>query len=205
MNTVNSFNDSSEKNFLRIAIAQINLLVGDIEGNADRILSWIEQARDEQHADLIVFPELALSGYPPEDLLLRSGLYERIDVALKNLTSKVVGITALVGYPEKTEHGVFNAVAVLENSQHVMSVRKNYLPNYSVFDEKRYFISAKTQPHTSSVFTVKNIKIGVCICEDIWHPEPVNRAVKAGAQLILNMNASPFHSQKHNERDFHQL
>ena len=195
MNQINTI--SSSNDILRIAIAQINLLVGDIEGNAERILEWIQRARDEMQADVIVFPELSLTGYPPEDLLLRPGMHERVSAALQRIQAEVEGITALVGYPEKSDHGIYNAVAVLENGDCTITARKNYLPNYSVFDEKRYFIPSDE----SCIFTVKNIQLGICICEDIWYAEPVKKAVDSGAQLILNMNASPFHGQKTFERE----
>ncbi len=188
---------SDSENTLRIAIAQINLLVGNIESNAEQIIEWILRARDEKQADVVVFPELALTGYPPEDLLLRPGMYERVSVALEKISQKVEGIVALVGFPEKTENGIYNAVAVLENGSCDMVARKNYLPNYSVFDEKRYFISS----NQSCVFSVKAIKLGVCICEDIWYSEPVKNTVDAGAQLILNLNASPFHGLKWRKRE----
>lgn len=194
-------NTSRSDNLLRVAIAQINLLVGDIEGNAKHIFEWIERARDEKHADIVVFPELALTGYPPEDLLFRPGMYERINAALEELTVKVKGIIALVGYPEKTDKGVFNAVAVLEHGKCKTIARKSYLPNYSVFDEKRYFISADDLSQKPCVFAAKNVQVGICICEDIWYPQPVKKAVDAGAQLILNINASPFHWEKTNERE----
>lgn len=171
-------------------------MVGDIEGNAERILEWIQRARDEMHADVIIFPELALTGYPPEDLLLRPGMYGRVSCALEQITCEVKGITALVGYPEKTDEGIYNAIAVLEKGTCTTIARKSHLPNYSVFDEKRYFLSADE----SCVFSVKNKKLGICICEDIWYAEPVKKAVDSGAQLILNLNASPFHEQKIHER-----
>ena len=195
MNITNKRSDSDKT--LRIAIAQINLLVGDIEGNAKRILEWIRRARDENQADVIIFPELALTGYPPEDLLLRPGMYERISQALEELSREVKGITALVGFPEKTDKGIYNAVAVLENGCCTAVARKNYLPNYSVFDEKRYFISADE----SCIFRVNNIPLGICICEDIWYAKPVKQTFDAGAKLILNLNASPFHGQKTHERE----
>ena len=195
LNTLNKSSDS--RTTLRIAIAQINLLVGDIEGNAGRIFEWVQRARDEMQADVIVFPELALTGYPPEDLLLRPGMFERVSDALQQLTQEINGITVLLGYPEKTDKGVYNAVAVLENGVCTKIARKNYLPNYSVFDEKRYFISA----NEACVFPVKNVQLGICICEDIWYAEPVKKAVDCGAQLILNLNASPFHGQKTYERE----
>jgi len=195
LNIQNKSIDSDK--ILRIAIAQINLLVGDIEGNAERILAWIQRARDEMQADLIIFPELALTGYPPEDLLLRPGMYERVSTALQQITNEVKGITALVGFPEKTDKGIYNAVAVLEEGSCTTTARKACLPNYSVFDEKRYFISADE----ACVFSVNNVQLGICICEDIWYPEPVKKTIDGGAQLILNMNASPFHGQKTHERE----
>lgn len=188
---------SNTSKTLRVAIAQINLLVGDIEGNAKRILEWTLRARDESQADIIIFPELALTGYPPEDLLLRSGMYGRINSALKTLSQEVKGITALVGFPDKTDAGVYNAVAVLENGACSAIARKKHLPNYSVFDEKRYFISSDE----SCVFKVKDVPLGICICEDIWYAEPVKKAVAAGAKLIFNLNASPFHGLKTHERE----
>jgi len=195
---LNLHNNTSEPGpVLRIAIAQINLLVGDIEGNTKRIVEWCLRARDEKQVDIIIFPELAITGYPPEDLLLRPGMYERVEQSLQKLLHEVQGITALVGYPEKTAQGIFNAVAVIENGEIITVARKNYLPNYSVFDEKRYFISA----NESAVFKFKGKTLGICICEDIWYPEPVKNAVDAGADLILNLNASPFHSQKTDERE----
>lgn len=192
-----SSKQSSSNKTLRIAIAQMNLLVGDIEGNAKRILKWILRARDENQADVVIFPELALTGYPPEDLLLRPGMYERISSALEKLSHEVCGITALVGFPEKTDAGVYNAIAVLEKGGCTTVARKKHLPNYRVFDEKRYFISSDE----SCVFTVNNVPLGICICEDIWYSEPVKQAVEAGAKLILNINASPFHWQKTHERE----
>ena len=187
-------------NILRIAIAQINLLVGDIEGNTARILEWTARARDEMQVDVIVFPELALTGYPPEDLLLRPGLHERVNDALQELTIKITGITAIVGYPEKMEKGVYNAVAVLAKGKCKTIARKNNLPNYGVFDERRYFIPAD-ESVKAAVISVNNVQLGVCICEDIWYPEGAKKAVDSGAQLILNLNASPFHGQKTQERE----
>ncbi|MFK5913454.1 MAG: NAD+ synthase [Woeseiaceae bacterium] len=185
------------ENTLRIALAQINLLVGDIEGNTSRMLDWIRRAKDESHADIIVFPELALTGYPPEDLLLRPGMAERIKKSLESLALQSKDITLLVGYPEMTGEGVYNSVAVIQNGCCNLRARKNQLPNYSVFDEKRYFIPSKQH----AVFSIKNVKIGISICEDIWSPEPVKEVVEQGAQLVINMNASPFHAHKTSERE----
>ena len=193
----NLTNTSNSAQILRIAIAQINLMVGDIEGNAERILEWMLRARDEHQADVIIFPELALTGYPPEDLLFRSGMYERVNAAMQHLTRQVEEITVLVGFPEQTATGIYNAVAVLEMGACTTIARKNNLPNYGVFDEKRYFISS----NESCVFTVKNKKLGICICEDIWYADPVKKTVDSGAELILNLNASPFHVQKSYHRE----
>lgn len=195
---VNSTNKRSESDkILRIAIAQINLLVGDIEGNAKHILEWVLRARDENQADVIIFPELALTGYPPEDLLLRPDMHKRISSTLEVLSREVKGITVLLGFPESTEQGIYNSVAVIENGQLTNIARKTHLPNYSVFDEKRYFIPSDE----SCVFSVKNVPLGICICEDIWYAEPVKQTIAAGAKIILNPNASPFHGQKIHERE----
>lgn len=182
---------------MRIAIAQINLLVGDIEGNAGHIIEYSERARDKENADIIVFPELALCGYPPEDLLLRSGMYERVNSALHMITHAAQGITVLVGFPEKTDKDIYNSVAVIQDGECKTIARKQYLPNYSVFDEKRYF----TPSDEGTVFSIKNKNIGICICEDIWFAESVKKVADKGAQLILNLNASPFHRQKIHARE----
>lgn len=195
LKTLNKTSDSANR--LRIAIAQINLLVGDIEGNTERIIEWAFRARDEMQANVIVFPELALTGYPPEDLLFRPGMHERVASALELISNKVDGITTLVGFPEKTDLGIFNSVAVIEKNNLTQIARKRCLPNYSVFDEKRYFIASDE----SCVFKAKEIQIGICICEDIWYADPVKQAVAAGAQLIINPNASPFHRNKTLERE----
>ena len=184
-------------NNLRIAIAQINLLVGDIEGNTTRIIEYLKRARDEENADIIVFPEQALCGYPAEDLLLRSGMYERVNASLKKISHTAHGITVLLGLPEKTDNGIYNAVAVIQNGECKTRARKYHLPNYSVFDEKRYF----TASDETSVFSVNNVQIGICICEDIWFSAPTKKLVEEGAKLILNVNASPFHRQKTHERE----
>ncbi|MFO7603257.1 MAG: NAD+ synthase [Gammaproteobacteria bacterium] len=181
---------------LRIAIAQLNFLVGDIAGNAQRILQAAHTARDELRADVLVTPELALTGYPPEDLLLRPGMYERIARALHLLQSEIRGIDVLLGYPQQTDTGIYNAVAHLQEGVWRTPCHKHNLPNYSVFDERRYFQSGTGV----CIVELKGIKTGITICEDIWHPEPVRQAVAAGAELIINVNASPYHLGKSEER-----
>ncbi|MDZ7802431.1 NAD+ synthase [Thiohalophilus sp.] len=182
---------------LRIAIAQINLLVGDMEGNARRIVAAMQEARDTLGADVLVTPELALTGYPPEDLLLRPGMYERIDRALLHLQKQVRGIDVLLGYPEYTPEGVYNAAALIREGKIIAHARKENLPNYSVFDEKRYFVPE----HDNCVVHIKGASVGITICEDIWFPEPPQRLREAGADLILNINASPYHINKGYERE----
>ncbi|NJD06974.1 MAG: NAD+ synthase [Methylococcaceae bacterium] len=181
----------------RIAVAQINLLVGDIAGNARAISDTCERARDELHADAGVFPELTLTGYPPEDLILRPRFMDRVDVALAELTEQIRGIVAVIGFPERTDEGLYNSAAVIADGaiQHVY--RKQDLPNYGVFDEKRYF-QAGTEP---CVFELAGLNIGLTICEDIWNPGPVDQAVNAGARLILNLNASPYQAGKEKLRE----
>jgi NAD+ synthase (glutamine-hydrolysing) len=181
----------------RVALAQLNLLVGDIEGNVDRILRACEYARDELRAHIVVFPELTLTGYPPEDLLLRPGLYVRVLAGLELLKKRIHGISAVVGFPHQATGGVYNAAALISDGQMLARCHKQHLPNYSVFDEKRYFQSGDT----ACVATLNTMTVGLTICEDVWSPGPVKQAADAGAQLILNLNASPFHIEKGSERE----
>lgn len=181
---------------LRIAIAQLNFFVGDIPGNLAQIKQAIEHAHRELHAHLILFPELALTGYPPEDLLLRPQFHEQIRTALQSLQELGLPITAIVGYPEQSAAGIFNSACVID-AQGVSAVyRKHALPNYSVFDEKRYFMAGSE----ACVCEIQGVRIGVTICEDIWQPDAAAKARAAGAQLLVNLNASPFHQGKKSER-----
>ena len=182
---------------LRLVVAQANLLVGAIAENTDRIAELACQARDDFKADAVVFPELALMGYPPEDLLLRPGLYERVAEGLTQLRHDIKGIDVILGYPEHTPQGVYNAALVLRDGEIIASARKHYLPNYSVFDERRYFIPG----HGPCVVDIGGVPVGITLCEDIWYPDPVAAQVKAGAQLIVVLNASPYHLNKSGERE----
>lgn len=182
---------------LKIVIAQINLLVGDIRGNAAQILQAVRIARDEQRADAVVFPELTLTGYPPEDLLLRSDFIDQVEQTLEQLCRSIQGIVAVLGYPRIHEGLLYNAAGFIDNHKIVAEYHKSLLPNYSVFDEKRYFESG----HRPCVYEIKNVPIGVTICEDIWYKKPAQQAADAGAQILLNLNASPFHSGKAPERE----
>ncbi|KTT50719.1 NAD synthetase [Pseudomonas oryzihabitans] len=182
---------------LNVVMAQLNLKVGDIHGNVDRIIAAAGEARDQLGGDLIVFPELSLCGYPPEDLLLRSSMQRRIEQGLQRIGEEVTGIHVLVGFPWLEEGRRYNACAVYRDGVQLASYRKQQLPNYRVFDEKRYF-----EPGDSAaVFEFKGVPIGVTICEDIWFAEPMAKARAAGARLMLNLNASPFHGGKQPERE----
>ena len=178
-------------------MAQIDLLVGDISANSERVIESARRARDELDADLVVFPELTLTGYPPEDLLLRPGLQLLVDAALDRIRAQISGIHVLVGHPEQTSAGRFNTASLIFEGEILARCRKHHLPNFSVFDEKRYFVSGEG----FCVADVAGVTLGVSICEDIWMPEPARAAADAGARLLVNMNASPFHTGKGDERE----
>lgn len=180
---------------LRIALAQLNLFVGDVAGNTQRLIDASAQARDDMQADLVLFPELSLSGYPPEDLLFHSGLRRQVKTALDRVRAETSGITVVAGYPEYAEEGIYNAAAVLCDGETVANYRKQELPNYSVFDEKRYFEHGLD----TCIFELKGIKIALLICEDIWEPNPARAAKANGAQLIVVINGSPY-SLRYQER-----
>ena len=183
---------TADSNSLRVVMAQLDFLVGDIQGNAAKIITAALDARDRLRADIIVFPELTIAGYPPEDLLLRSGFVGQVEPAMQRLRMEIKGITAVVGYPAVTAQGLRNSAAVISDGEIQAIYHKQLLPNYSVFDEKRYFV-AGTEP---TVIAIKGVRIGITICEDVWQSAPVQKAAAAGAQLILNLNASPFHTGK---------
>ena len=173
-----------------VALAQINLIVGDIAGNARRVIDCAQRLRGR--ADLVVFPELTLTGYPPEDLLLRPACDRRVAKALQEIASAAVGITLVVGYPALRDGVRYNVAGVLRDGVVEAEYRKMKLPNYSVFDEPRYF-----EPGANAlVFSQGGTRFGVSICEDIWFDMPVQRAAAAGAQVLLNLNASTFHQGK---------
>lgn len=182
---------------IKIALAQCNLQVGDIEGNAAQIVAWAQRAQTECGARLVVFPELTLTGYPPEDLLLRPEHQHRVDRALAELCDQISGVAVVIGYPREREGLRYNAAGVIDNGRLVAEYFKSLLPNYSVFDEKRYFEAG----HDPTVVTLDGVKLGLTICEDIWYKEPAQRARQAGAQVLLNLNASPFHAGKAPERE----
>src|SRR5215813_6780059 len=182
---------------LRLAMAQINVVVGDIEGNARKILEWIDRARDVD-ADVVTFPELALPGYPPEDLLLKPQFIDANLSALQKVISGSREITVIVGFVDRRDD-IFNAAAIAQNGKLVTIYHKMYLPNYGVFDEFRYFQPGNRCP----VLQMDGATIGVSICEDIWYPDgPVFlQALSGGAEVIINISSSPYHAGKRRWRE----
>ena len=184
---------------LRIALAQFDFPVGAVARNAERIAAMIAEARDEHGADIVLFPELALSGYPPEDLLLRPSFLRDCAQALETIAQAATGIVAVVGWPEAAGSVVYNAASVLRHGRVERTYRKRELPNYAVFDERRYF---DVDPDREDcVFEVNGVPVGLIICEDLWFAEPIASTVRKGAQLVLVPNASPFERDKHAQRD----
>jgi len=191
---------------VRIALAQINPTVGDIDGNVIKICDYIKKAK-EQKAKIVVFPELAITGYPPEDLLLKPQFINDNLAALNKVQEETRNITAVVGFVDPVrkleldmlsngvdrKDGIYNAAAIFHNGKLLDVYHKMYLPNYGVFDEYRYFKAGTKSP----VYSIEEIGVGVNICEDIWYPEgPTRSQAVAGAEIILNINASPYHMGK---------
>ena len=187
------------KESLRIAMAQFDFPVGAVARNAERIAQMIAEARDEFGADVVLFPELAVSGYPPEDLLLRPSFLAACEAALHEVAKAATGIVAVVGWPQAAGSVLYNAASVLRDGRVEATYRKRELPNYAVFDERRYF---EVDPDGGScVFDIEGVPVGVLVCEDLWFAEPLADTVAAGAQLVLVPNASPFERGKHAQRD----
>ncbi|MGI9329552.1 MAG: NAD+ synthase [Gammaproteobacteria bacterium] len=181
---------------LRVALAQANLTVGDVAGNTRRMLEILADAR-AQAAQLVLFPELSVCGYPPEDLLFHAGLRAQVAQALATLGEATTNITAVFGYPEYVDQQVFNSAAVFCDGKQIANYRKQCLPNYSVFDEERYF-AAGTEV---CIVDVQGIRLGLTICEDVWEPGPCRQAAAAGAQAIVAINGSPFKLGKQSLRE----
>jgi len=176
----------------RVAIAQINCTVGDLKGNCEKIVEYVVKAKDSG-ADIVTFPELVITGYPPEDLLMKPKFIEDNIAALREVARSVEDLVTVVGFVDKVNGNLFNAAAVMYEGKIMGVYHKTLLPNYGVFDEKRYFIPGKRP----SVFKFGKLIFGVSICEDIWFDEgPTAAQARAGATLILNINASPYHTGK---------
>lgn len=186
---------------LRIALAQINPVVGDIEGNTKKIIAIARRAHNEHQASLMVYTELALTGYPPEDLLLRADMHPRVQVCLDRIKQSLEGVSVIVGAPLYEGGHLYNTAVVLHADGRQYNYYKNVLPNYGVFDEQRYF-TAGTQP---LVLDIQGVQVGVTVCEDIWFPAAVEASRVAGAEVIVSLNASPFDldNLRHRECEAH--
>jgi NAD+ synthase (glutamine-hydrolysing) len=182
---------------VRIALAQINTRVGAVDANAKKVLEYAERARDEHRCDLVLFPELTLCGYPPEDLLLHHGLRSRVATAFAAVKDGVRGIAVYLGYPEYVGNAIYNSAALLKNGKVLANHRKVALPNYAVFDEKRWF-----QPgEGATVVDLDGHVLGLLVCEDVWLAAPCRAPAEAGAQAILVINGSPFHMAQQTVRE----
>lgn len=181
----------------RVVVAQLNLVVGDVDGNAERIIEAAHHAEQKLNADLILFPELTLTGYPPEDLLLRPALYEMCARAIDRICSANLTIDVVIGVPERDGERRTNNAVLIRGGRVLARYAKQCLPNYTVFDEKRYFDAG----HETVVVDVRGIPMALSICEDIWEAGPAHNAAAAGAKVLLNLNASPFHVDKWRERE----
>lgn len=182
---------------LNVALAQLDLVVGGVADNAERIIETANRARDELDADLVVYPELALCGYPPEDLLFHSGLKHRVVAGLDRIREEVRDIAVMVGFPEFDGDTIYNACVVFSNGRELARYRKQSLPNYSVFDEERYFESGRH----AAVFTLRGIRVGINICEDVWSRQPFAQARAAGAELVVAINGSPYNRSSQQNRE----
>ncbi len=192
--TDNTASKTMSPNTVTFALAQSHFLVGDITANAEKMRKLALQARD-QGADIIIFPELGLLGYPPQDLLLRPSLSGRVKNALSSL-SDINDIVMIVGYPHVDHHGTFNSAAILHNGHQKGFYHKQILPNYGVFDERRYFDKGRNQV----LFDYKGITIGLLICEDLWEKTPIADLKQQGADIVVSLNASPFEVDKQDTR-----
>ena len=184
------------KQQINVVMAQLNFLVGDIDFNASLIIEKAEEAIQVNSADIIVYPELALTGYPPEDLLFRPSLSVRIGKALQRIRDENLAVYLVIGYPERAGDKLFNSLTIINHGKQVANYRKQHLPNYQVFDEQRYF----NRGADVCLLEIAGQKVAFTICEDMWEPEPVLQARAAGAHLMININASPYHLNKLNER-----
>jgi NAD+ synthase (glutamine-hydrolysing) len=180
---------------MKIAIAQMNCMVGDLAGNTRQIIQYAAQAK-QQGASLLLTPELSLCGYPPEDLLLRDDFLRACAEALHHLAQTLSDITVIVGHPHQSEGHCYNAASVLQAGKVIATYHKHALPNYAVFDEKRYFAAGENP----LVFEHAGVKLGVLICADVWESPPAILARNAGAEVLLALNASPFHMEKQSTR-----
>jgi len=183
---------------LTLVMAQLDPLVGDIPGNTAQAIEAVREARIEHRADVVVFPELFLTGYPPEDLLLRESMETRLEEARATMARKVSrDVMVIIGYPGRRDGRLHNLAGVLYNGEWLGEYAKQALPNYQVFDEQRYF----TPGHSPLVIEHGGAKLGILVCEDLWDGAPVTQSVEAGADILITLNASPYHRDKPLERE----
>lgn len=182
---------------ITVALAQLDLVVGDVAGNTQKILENVAQARDEMSADLIVFPELSICGYPPEDLLFHAGLRRRVEQAMETVRGSVRDIAVMIGFPDFQDDQIFNACLVFRDGEVLARYHKHLLPNYSVFDEERYFTAGKE----ASVFTLNGVRVGINICEDVWGHAPTAASRAAGAEVLVVINGSPYELDSQLQRE----
>ena len=182
---------------MKIGLAQLNTHVGAIDANTQKILSTARQARDELGCDLVLYPELTISGYPPEDLLLHRGMRTRVQAALDEVLEGIDGVALFLGYPEYDGETIYNSGVLLRDGAILACHRKRVLPNFAVFDEKRYF-AAGVAP---TVIDFEGLRLGLMICEDAWERGPARATVEAGADVLLVLNGSPFHRQQQRVRE----
>jgi NAD+ synthase (glutamine-hydrolysing) len=184
------------QNKLRILMAQINPIVGELDSNRDKIINIIQN--NQANHDVIVFPELALTGYPPEDLVYRFEFQQSVTEHLNQIRAKTKNCYVLIGHPSIDHKKRHNSVSILYDGKIISQYHKQNLPNYEIFDEARYFVPG---PRNACILEIKNYKIGVCICEDAWQPGPVEDLISQGATIILSLNASPFDQDKYQKRE----
>jgi NAD+ synthase (glutamine-hydrolysing) len=177
-------------------MAQINTTVGATAVNAEKVIDIIK--KNQMHHDVIIFPELALTGYPPEDLLFRKKLFHQVDVALNLIQSNTLDCHVIIGHPSLEGSVIFNSASIFANGQRIALYHKQHLPNYGVFDEQRYFMKGDNTP---CLFSIKGYQVGLCICEDLWQPGPVEQILEANADILFCLNASPFDEHKPSHRE----
>ncbi len=188
-----------EPGSIRIALAQIGTQVGDCIANADRVIETIKRAKHELNARVVVFPELTLTGYPPEDLLLRDDFLTQCSAQIERIAAAASDIAVVIGAPLRLtldSSRLINAAIVIDQGQIIAQYAKRALPNYGVFDEKRYFVAGDA----ACVVDIDGVALGITVCEDLWEHEPIASAVEAGAKVILSLNASPYHRHKTHDR-----
>ena len=186
----------SQTRQITIALARIGMTVGDVPGNTRRVIETAHRARDQLHAQLVVFPECTLTGYPPEDLLFHKQLRRQVADGLDTLVAELEGVQVLVGYPEYTGQGIYNSLTLIGGGKQSVNYRKKYLPNFAVFDEERYFLAGDE----AKTIDIGGIRLGLALCEDIWHAGTVEAARDIGAEALIITNGSPYEIRSQSRR-----